>query len=793
MAFADDVVKPGRGRAIRIDVSLDDFSTVPYRYSDIAGFLDGGGAAMYEPRVLSMGTLSRGLGQNRVMTSGSTSLVLANADGAVDWLCGRENISNIVKARFRIYVVIYDATTADAGALVISSKLLGEYSIAKQYPVQTDTAVEVQLADDTLGALAQQAALPTLEDWAAVGTAANSPLKNGMGLPRTISGRTVVQLAFGEDWIQALPPIIPWGNDNYKGSVIIPICSTTNLDDADPDEVSRLRMEAWLSDDRASWLDLPRQFTSGWDAAPTVTDNWVIERSPIITKGTRQFRIIYIVTKGDYFGPAYLRPLYGDIVSLTGEDSVPSAQVDATLSSHQYDGGYPLSAINWAGFGFRNNLSRIIQSWVKMPTASSITNPTDPSKHACDIASDLAIYYASRTNSVNTTARSRVKAGNRHAIAAGVVQPWTTGPKKADPIETPLPPSLRQTFSLLAQSADIDLFVDWDGNLSFSSDVYDALTTTQIASLPTMREEEISINGIRRGPPSEGERHAAFSRLYLSGGKTMPPEQGLLPFQGPWDFYDQNGISFDDRAVESTWYQGWRTYRQQTQTPLYWRMLDITARDVVTVRTNLSWLRLDLGDYFRLTWTRGLGGPYVDSVFQVESISWSPASDEVEISAVWRDELTTVRSYILDDEDLLVATDVSFSDSIVTSGSTALATWADLINIEGYQGMVLVLMDSSLDEDDFSRFGAWRIISIEQDGGDPTKMLLTLAENAEGAYPASGTVAGGQWKIVFGATNNEPAVVTPALYPSGYEIYGKVTDTNGEYSNNEAGNRLISG
>jgi hypothetical protein len=56
-----------------------------------------------------------------------------------------------------------------------------------------------------------------------------------------------------------------------------------------------------------------------------------------------------------------------------------------------------------------------------------------------------------------------------------------------------------------------------------------------------------------------------------------------------------------------------------------------------------------------------------------------------------------------------------------------------------------------------------------------------------------GVVVNADWSIVRGKTTYPTAVSDPTNYPSGGDIYGKVTDTAGLTSDSEIGNRLISG
>jgi hypothetical protein len=100
------------------------------------------------------------------------------------------------------------------------------------------------------------------------------------------------------------------------------------------------------------------------------------------------------------------------------------------------------------------------------------------------------------------------------------------------------------------------------------------------------------------------------------------------------------------------------------------------------------------------------------------------------------------------------------------------------------------LKDTTQAADVFTRFGAWRILTIDV---TPGANAATLAVNGDAAYPSAGTVASGQWAIYRGATTYHTAVSDATNYPLGGEMYGKATDASGDTSDSAEGNRLISG
>lgn len=817
MSFDADVIKPGRGRALRVDISLDGFATVAYRYSDVAGVLDG--TNQYTSRVLELGTVTRGFGQNRIAAPSTTTLKLANADGGVDWICGREHIGDAAKARFRIYVVLYDA---DASPLVFTAKMLGEF-VLKQWPSQDDAEVNLALADDFMGKLGAGLLLPTLADWAAVGDTSNNPLKKTSGpgirwgIPASIGMNTPVQLAFGEDALLALPHIIPWGNnatgETYEGTIIVPLYSTLDTSAVSQALVSQVTVNmihapavtvvgyqpdasipaahgapiyGRLVDDSTNvtqeLYNIQRTLQTALDPATPNPPNWKVEKSPSITKGGLTFQIVYLVVRTHLGLPAYV-----------GADHADTSNADfryTPILGLSGTGNYPTEAVDMSDVAYRACSCRVLQWYVRGAPFSQRTNPPPsaiPISHPIDVITDLVSVYSSAT--VETVSAARVKAASPFTACAGVVSAWTE--RANNPSIPPPPLSLRQVLTELAQSSDLDIFMDWDGLLAFSSDVWDFTTATQSAGLVEILETELQ-DGTFRWVPSESERHAAFNRVYFEGGKPDPTNHQDVPFQGPFTL-DAADIPTSTRIVDLGLRQGWRPYRQQAEDPWQWRSVDGVTRDMVQFRTHRGGLRLELGMCFKLTWTRGveLGGPYTSTIFQCEQIAYSPADDTVEITAVWRDDTTTERQYLLDDETLLVrtknaATDLSLTDgdSLVYDGGGAI----DFVAMGVTEGDILILRDGTQLADVFTRNRALRITVV-----DSATEIEVDSTDLDFDFPAGGTIANAYWSIVRGATTYPDAVSDPTNYPSGGAMYGKATAAAGTTSDSAAGNRLITG
>lgn len=799
MSFDTQSVLPNRGRVLRVDVSLDNFATVAHRWGDVAGLLDG--TNMYASRLLELAPIRRAFGQQRIASSGSTSISLDNADGALDWLCGETGLSDAAAARFRIYVGLYDSTSATP---TVESRLLGEY-ILSSWPQQDNTSITLDLADDMQGRLGNLL-LPTIADWMQVGTTANNPIKNSAGMPASIGLNTPIQLAFGEDWVLSLPHIIPWRNNGvgatYEGKIIIPLYSTTDTSAVSQSLIQAIRVEkyaapnmsdGWSEQDPGTTIHIvpvSRQYydSSVFGTSVTPVQTWTVEKSPTISKGGKNFQVVYIVMRDDLGDLRFQQMDKWLAVSDPDQQAQNLAYIEL-LQQFAYMGGYPQEAVDTSRVQYRAVAARCLRWWVLGVPLSQRTNPPTllPIAHSVDVLRDLCATYSTAT--VDTASAERVKAGNPWAACAGCVQPWT---ERANNLEYPPPPmSLRQVLTAIAQSADIDIFINWAGQVAFSSDVMDFTTATQGASLVELGEKDMIAGTMRRDVPSNGERYAPFNRVYLEGGRANPCIYEDVPFQGPFDIDDAD-IPLTTRIIEAAFQQGWRPFRQTSLDPFHWRNIDWTSRSRVRFRTHLGALRLELGDYFKLTWSRGpdIGGPYATSaVFQLQGMTYAPADDTVELEAIWRDD-TTERQYLLDNETLLVVSKAGGSGSAIFDGSDVVE-FDGTINLSTMgvgTGDILLLRSSTEAADQFTFNAAYLIASVI----GTNKVSVT---DATGSAPVltGASLPNAEWSIVRGATTYPTVLSHPVTYPFGGDIYGKMTDASGNYSSTDQGNRLING
>lgn len=802
MSFATDLLVDGVARVLALEVSTTSFASLAYAFATKAGVLDG--TNQYDARIVRVGNVRRGFAQNRVAAGGACDVVLDNTDGGLDFFITRTNLDTLAQMRFRLKMYLVDPSSAASAKAsgahpTFTSKTLGEY-VLTAWPEFNGAELTLQLGDDILGPLSQSIPLPTLADWEAVGNAGTNPLYTGFGRPDVldVEGSVPVQLAFGEDWVQAMPHLIPIGavDSAYENKLIVPVCCTTDTGAFDAGEITSLRILFTGIQDASGGvatrlLDVPQTQTIDG----TTFDVWTVERSPAITKGGVDFEVIYLVVRAD-LGVVNLLNNW-----ITGQNALANDSGGYAFAygegSLQYEwlGGYPPSAIykmrsyvndnprapQYAMFG-----AGVLAWYAKGVPLSAITQQSSPVQHPVDVVTDLATSYVQHPLTVDSTSSSRVKAALPSAACAGVVQPWTV--RAGGP-----PPSLRQVLSGIAQSSDFDVFMDWDGELAFAATIRDYTTATAFASLPSFTVEHAE--SVSTWLPAEGERHSPYNRIFLNGGKPYPAEERDIPFQGPYDVgigWGDSGIELETRVIEVVLEQGWRPWRQQSENPLYWRTgLDTNGRPMVRFTTEIRALQLDLGDLFRFTWKRGTGSAvFDDEVFQVENIIYSGQGDAVEISAVWQDDITTDNGYLMDDENMTVRTKVGSGTCTVTDGDTVVTFGGtvDLVTMGVEVGDLLVLKDSTQADDIFTRCRVLYIAAINS-----ATELEWQDSDSDFDAPAGFAIANADWSIVRGATTYHTAVSDPTNYPDGGEMYGKMTDTSGQYSDASFGLRLLGG
>lgn len=784
MSFATEVVKDGRGRALRLDISFDRFATITHRYGTVAGLLDG--TNMYEPYLKSVGSLTRGFGTDRIVSPAQLDAIFTNTHGECDWMVNVASYNDVRKARIRLYLVIYDPRDLTGNV----TKQLGEFVFpASSHPVRTLQEVRAQMADDVLGTLLNAVTLPSFENWrtSVNSTSSNCPLLAGgefLYFDQDIGKDEPIPLAWGGDWIEAILPGIPQtptpgGDYEYKRALTVCVTADDTLTDHNIEELRFILGTSTVGGaefaspvggtvitlggtEINNSIALPRQWT--WSLGHGLPDGtytmWEEKVSTVTTVGGIDFKVLYVLVDirlfyqytFDTFGGISGRPLPGPGGWLPGDGAL------ATPSSWWVK-GYPLS-----GIAVQDQLQQ----------------------HPADVIRDICGYYTkgSDPSRVDDTSFDRVKASTPTAHACGVIGTNALNDLRKQTRQG----TMRGELIRLCQSADMDLFVNWSGQFALSCDLLDfnlIAGTDGLLSIPETRIAKVS-----ERVPSKGERGFPFNRVYLEGGTESPVENIGLPHPGPFD--NTTLITAYDSITEVTLQQGWRPRSEQSYDPFLFRQIDNRIRPRITFQTDLEVIAsLDLGDIFIFNWTRGadLGTPYSGAYFQVEKMTYSQEGDVVEIEALYKDDLSSVAPYLLDNESLIIRVSSGGGRFCTVEDGNSEVTFngGSLVTDDVHDFDHLVLLDATQDDTTFSRFRALQIQTVTSD--------TTLEVAGDLDFDAPTPVNVNTWEIRRSYRGYPTAGEDPTNYPSGSTMYGKVSSATEPpvYSDASVGNRLTNG
>lgn len=759
MAWADEVVKEGRGRVIRVDFSTDKFSTVSHRVSTVAGKLDG--TNWYDDRIVNVGRLSRALGEDRIAAGAAFEMQLANGDGEFDEWFSTSNVETTWKLRCRLYLVLYDSSSSPSS---FTAKQLGEFGVRRLR--RNNSALAIECHDDMLANMSAGIEIPTFADWYGVGDSTNNPLRSISGFenisfPPGVDRDTPMQLLFGADWHEPVCGLVAakWRGSAYSPAngqrvrqyFALPICATRQTGSFS-NEIQRLRVDASPIGYGVLEIDIS-------------TGAFTTQRSPTITKNGESWKIIYVLLDLD--------ALLQRLSQTFGLALLPSNQ--APLTDFGNDGRDNLPSF-WPGtdsetvllryFGIATRLNYHVRYGFFSGYNSS------PIFYPLDITKDVLEYYTKDPPAVDTSAFALEQNVNGSRTASGRIG-------NGD--------SVRAALSKLGQSTDTDYFVNWSGEFSVSGNAWSEALAQELFSgvktFPIIYEEEIS--GFEEWFPEPGER-GAFANSYRLEGVKMPVGALAKPNEGPLIYTPPNsrGVSPSTRIIPGTIQMGWMPVAAQQQSPFLTRRLQFEVAPRIRFKTNLAALRLDLGDIFYLRWSRNVTpAAYVDDLFQVDAISWDPASDTVEVEALFRQDLSQ-QGYILDSQTMrLITSDASFAgDPSVEDGNDEVNFSAGNLTSAGVlAGDILVLLDATQGDHVFSRFRALRLLGVNT-------ATNASFESQDLDFNAASPTAVTTWKILRGAVT----AMTGSNYTSG-DYYGKASDNSDNNGDDDAAQILDGG
>lgn len=759
--FADFAALPGVGVAWYVNVSLDNFATQFKNYSSVAMQLVAGGT-MYDPRILSIGNLTRAFGASRGFASGTCSLELDNTDGGCDWLVDRATYATqTLRAKFELYVVLYDPQ--QAGLDLTNSahravKQLGTFMMMD--PPSRDAAkVSISLADDSLGEVATLHRTPSIRDWMKI-TDPDRPEKLTEEFVGAPTGRhrfsmvpgfdfdAPVQLLFGSN---ALPVKRVMGNCYV-------ICAVAGSAGSLGSGIRKVLLN------NGQWI--AAELSNGDPDSPEVVPIYTVHRTPDIDVDGRTYHLLWL-------------------------------DLDLTAS---YEIGYPLSSGGLQSIGIRGYLTSMgydpqigealweIHDQVApvMVIGWLLSHPDDSevdelqAVHGATVVQDLLTYYARRENvAIDTTSFNSVRAARPNFIASGAIDDGfeqSIGNANRSFSEI-IDGSLLKALRGICEIGAFDLFVDWSGNIRATAMIsdYDA----QTVSIATLSEEDL-LNGTSEKIPSVGERNAPHNQIYFSAvdGRFGPyNDEALLT---AWGKSVSVEIDAHWLAREDLYALAFNGPRRPliSKTP-YDSTGSGAIRPVVTCRTMLNGLNFELGDYIYFTWSRGtLGGPYVNSTFRVEGITLDPMSCTVELTLLWVDDLRSTDNlpYLLDDETLnLRASGSGGRTATVTAGSDIVTFSSGNLTSDGVLANDnLVIHDAAEAIDAFARNQQYRVKSVDS----ATQLTLTSAVGGSGSHVLS------VWELLAGALT----------YRANAVYFGKTVDSNGFFSDGTTvGNKLLEG
>lgn len=761
--FADYAALPGVGVAWYINVSLDGFATQFRNYSSVAMQLVAGGT-MYDPRIISIGKLSKAFGASRGFTSATVALELDNTDGLCDWLVDRSTYATqALRARFELYAVLYDPTQSGLDLTNTAHravKQLGTFMLMDP-PSRSVERVSLSLSDDSLGEAATLHRTPSIRDWMGI-TDANRPSYLTEAFITAPYDQYEVSMVPGFDF--DAPTQLMFGSNAMPIKRVMGNCYVICAVAGSAGSLAMGIRSVILNNGRI----IEDEIDTGDPDLPAVQPIYTVRRTPDIDVDGRTYHLLWMNLD--------LTASYSTGYPFVSGRQPAANGIRGYLESMGYDTKDGAALFDWS---IHDQVSPVLViGWL-------LSHPDDgdvserQAVHGATVIEDLLTYYARRENvALDSASFDSVRAARPNFIASGVIDDGfeeSIGNANRTFSEI-IDGSLLKAIRGICAIGAFDVFCDWDGNVratAMASD-YDA----QTATFATLDEVDL-LPGTTEKIPAVGERNAPHNQIYFSGvdgrfgpyidhvlftawGKAVSVEIDAR-WLGREDFYEL-AFSGPRRPLIN------RTPFSLTGSGI--------IRPVVTCRTMLNGLTFELGDYIYFSWSRGaIGGPYSNSTFRVEGIALDPMSGIVELTLLWVDDLRSSENlpYLLDDEDLNLRVAVSGVRYAEVTGGSSTVTFpsGSLITDGVVVGDNLVLLDPDDDPFPFSKYTVHRITAV-------TALTLTISPALAGD-PDPYYVE--NWRI-------ERSALT---YRANATYFGKTVDDAGEFSDASTGNKLLEG
>lgn len=824
--FAD--VAPRQGRALMwlLDVSFDKFVTVAYRYATHVGDVNG---FHYQRRIVGLGNIKRGFGQDHLPAASTVTVTLDNTDFAADWLVDRGTVaSQVLQAQFRLHCGLStdDPNTHQA---TIKTQQVGQF-VSLDYPRRNASAILLSLSDDSLGQLSDVLIAPSILDWFQdVGTTTANSLFGPIGVAPT--GSTLESVT-GASLIDTEAPIpIQFGKPRYEAQTMAESWELRNTPAGAPPDEYDFDVTNWP---RATGSGAPNQRSLLYPIIVLATRS----TANITTDDVRALRGTY---RSDLTGDAtpyrgYIQPIPETFFSTVYNSTVRiwKSYKSQTITRDGYDWKILWIAFNASaydsyfaqssaaiyaagpngvqyGSGVRSNAPRakpwsglagggydndlIMQAFAGFDVSGSPgSGVVDGSTgignegNACNILKDMVESYSTmgagsvdgprfaRASLVtNIDVRGAISGASAPGVGNGTVLSARVSPYGVG--------ALRQAIQDLAGSADLDVFLTMDGKVGMVTQGADFESATAV--YPTFSESRI--NNVEEHTPSTGERWSPYNRVYVMSEGDGGTGRGLGPYDNP------AAIAEWGRIIAKTLHSKWWTVFQDGQT-FYgggvWRLrnLESKIRNVISFTTDLGFLVVELGDYFYLPWTRGgQNSAYPATLWRLEGVTITPDGG-VTATAVWMDDLRTDNPWLLDNEALVVRATPGFADTLtVTTGSTTATRSSGSFITDGVSpGDQILMRDASEAATAFARNRQIRVVSV-------TNALNLVVSDSVFGSAGTHVLAATDWQMMRSAVTYPTVVSDAANYPSGGLMFGKIASVAGVFSDASPGNKLQEG
>lgn len=809
MAFTDLAPMTGRALWVGLDVSFDNFATVSYRWATQAAKAN---TFQYSRKIVAMGNLKRGLESNNFPAASTVSLAIDNTDFAADWLVNRTTVATqVLKARFKLHVGL--TSDVDQGSQPeLLTKVVGVF-VCMDYPRRNEKAIQLNLGDDIVGLLSEVLIAPTFMDWFydAGTTTTNAPFGPSFFSGEEFEPVPLVDLnipsaiQFGyNDFV--CPPTCymegyrtpldfdvagGFGAGRRASTYPIVVLATRNLDAFTSDNVrsisGRFRKDV-VSFDTTGELNvlagktiyIPETYVVAGDELRI----WKAYKTQTISKNGYDWKLLWIafdvIEYQSWFVGAFASNVNGKVVN---------APIPANPKFKQKYESDP-SLVGEVPFftAFENFLVRGSPGSGVYAGASG-SNPGS----AVLILKDMAEYYSELgVGSTSATHFTRAALTQTNDLFRGDIVATGQGldasvaasdlPGRTSPYSAN---ALRKAIIELSGSADLDVFITYDGKVALVAQGADFETST--TTFPTFSETRIG--NVEDRIPSAGERWSPYNRVLIQ------TKEGILGPYDSQDGMDEWGKVLTKMLQAKWWAKPNLLWGGDLTNSMVWQMRKVEAkvRPIISFTTDMSFVVFELGDYFLMAWSRGGSNTaHALTCWRLESITIVPSTGMCEVTAVWMEDLRTDYPYLLDNEALVVRATHGAETLTVTDTSSTITRSAGSFITDGVApGDIILIRDTSEDFWTFFRNRQLRVQSVT----DALNLVITEVAPDFGTAGAH-VIATGNWTMYRGATTYPSAITDAANYPSGGLMYGKVSKIvsgSGAFSDTSAANKLLDG